>query len=727
MSGYARDLAALDPWEASLERSRARRQRASTRSARGKRAGTHSGVLTKVSPISLAALIDVRREAARDLADSETWELSLGRSRARRRATQLRFVPNGTRARRASLGALIAVAAAPATALLESSGSAGVAFASGAPEPTTSTQHYITLRAGSEGRQVGLLQRALGLQVDGVYGPETEAAVRRFQASRGLKVDGVLGAATSRALAHDAPPTLSGEAAMRDLTGETRETVPGEVQETAAAAARTTAVDYATTVATDAAVENSSAVETPSTPAAVTNETGIAPGESFGGARAAGEGEAEAEGGEVTAGTESGTSGETTTASSDEGGTSAPSESRTSGASSTSGASGGTQASAASTADTATGAGAGAGAGTGSGSSGSGTGTASAAAAPTPESDEVGALARASALAAQRTAAAEALAKTHAIEHLQAALHVSVDGEFGPQTLAAIRRLQARHGLTADGVAGASTWSVLGQHDQPELKPPPAALHPPRPHHAAPHPAAQKGGALGGQAALADAEQPTSAGRGDSKSGTIRVLQEALHVPVDGEFGPETEAAVRHLQSEHGLNVDGVVGPATWSALGFSGERELHPPHAALGGGSSGGGSAGTSTGGGSAGSTSSSAGEGVVARVIAAADEIATRPYVYGGGHGSFISEGYDCSGSVSYALHGGGLLSAPEDSTGLESYGEPGPGRYITIYANAEHAWMTIDGRRYDTVALAEDGSRWGGPSDDGGGFVERHPDGL
>src|ERR1700749_3592706 len=98
MSGYARDLAALDPWEASLQRSRARRQRTSTRSARGKRANGHSSVLTKVSPISLAALIDVRREAARDLSDSETWELSLGRSRARRRAAQLRFVPNSTRA-----------------------------------------------------------------------------------------------------------------------------------------------------------------------------------------------------------------------------------------------------------------------------------------------------------------------------------------------------------------------------------------------------------------------------------------------------------------------------------------------------------------------------------------------------------------------------------------------------------------------------------------------------
>ena len=98
-----------------------------------------------------------------------------------------------------------------------------------------------------------------------------------------------------------------------------------------------------------------------------------------------------------------------------------------------------------------------------------------------------------------------------------------------------------------------------------------------------------------------------------------------------------------------------------------------------------------------------------MVSRVIAAGDEIATRPYVYGGGHGSFESAGYDCSGSVSYALHGGGLLSSPEDSTGLESYGDAGPGKHITIYANAEHAFMVVDGKRFDTVALQESGSRW------------------
>ncbi len=112
---------------------------------------------------------------------------------------------------------------------------------------------------------------------------------------------------------------------------------------------------------------------------------------------------------------------------------------------------------------------------------------------------------------------------------------------------------------------------------------------------------------------------------------------------------------------------------------------------------------------------------------MIAAGDEIATRPYVWGGGHGSFVSDGYDCSGSVSYALHGGGLLSSPEDSTGLESFGDPGPGRFITIYANSEHAFMVVDGKRFDTVALSETGTRWSGSMTSTAGFVARHPAGL
>ncbi len=112
---------------------------------------------------------------------------------------------------------------------------------------------------------------------------------------------------------------------------------------------------------------------------------------------------------------------------------------------------------------------------------------------------------------------------------------------------------------------------------------------------------------------------------------------------------------------------------------------------------------------------------------MISAGDEIATRPYVWGGGHGSFESAGYDCSGSVSYALHGGGLLSSPEDSSEFESYGEAGPGKYITIYANAEHAFMVIDGKRFDTIAQQETGTRWASTVGDTSGYVVRHPDGL
>ena len=78
---------------------------------------------------------------------------------------------------------------------------------------------------------------------------------------------------------------------------------------------------------------------------------------------------------------------------------------------------------------------------------------------------------------------------------------------------------------------------------------------------------------------------------------------------------------------------------------------------------------------------------------MIAAGNRIATAPYSYGGGHGSFNSTGYDCSGSVSYALHGGGLLKSPLDSSALMSYGQSGPGRHITIYANPGHAYMVVE----------------------------------
>jgi peptidoglycan hydrolase CwlO-like protein len=114
------------------------------------------------------------------------------------------------------------------------------------------------------------------------------------------------------------------------------------------------------------------------------------------------------------------------------------------------------------------------------------------------------------------------------------------------------------------------------------------------------------------------------------------------------------------------------------------------------------------------------------VQEVISAGNSIATTPYIWGGGHGSFESSGYDCSGAVSFALHGGGFLESPLDSTGLETWGEPGPGRWITVYANAEHAWMMIAGLAFDTVGGP--GPRWhSSPVDSPEGFIARHPPGY
>jgi cell wall-associated NlpC family hydrolase len=118
------------------------------------------------------------------------------------------------------------------------------------------------------------------------------------------------------------------------------------------------------------------------------------------------------------------------------------------------------------------------------------------------------------------------------------------------------------------------------------------------------------------------------------------------------------------------------------------------------------------------------------VQRVIAAANRIRTTPYVWGGGHGSWISSGYDCSGAVSYALHGGKLLTTPLTSGSMETFGEAGPGRWITIYANASHAYMVVAGLRFDTAGdTSGTGPRWHPTTAAAasGTFVARHPVGY
>jgi cell wall-associated NlpC family hydrolase len=115
------------------------------------------------------------------------------------------------------------------------------------------------------------------------------------------------------------------------------------------------------------------------------------------------------------------------------------------------------------------------------------------------------------------------------------------------------------------------------------------------------------------------------------------------------------------------------------------------------------------------------------VQEIIAAGNEIATKPYRYGGGHGRWRDSGYDCSGSISYALHGAGLLASPLDSTGFMSWGERGKGEWVSIYANAGHAYMTVAGLRFDTSSSKRSGSRWSETTRSARGYRVRHPEGL
>ena len=201
-------------------------------------------------------------------------------------------------------------------------------------------------------------------------------------------------------------------------------------------------------------------------------------------------------------------------------------------------------------------------------------------------------------------------------------------------------------------------------------------------------------------AMLALAVAPASA---DAARRDVRVLQRHLGVTVDGVFGPDTKRAVRRFQRRRGITVDGVVGPATWAALGIRGRRPVLRARRHR---------------------------RGAPGRVRAAfrgANRIARKPYKYGGGHGSFSDTGYDCSGTVSYVLHAAGVLDSPLDSSALMSWGAPGRGRHITVYAKPSHTFVVIRGRRFDTTGRAERGTRWQRSMRSTSGYVARHPVGL
>jgi cell wall-associated NlpC family hydrolase len=115
------------------------------------------------------------------------------------------------------------------------------------------------------------------------------------------------------------------------------------------------------------------------------------------------------------------------------------------------------------------------------------------------------------------------------------------------------------------------------------------------------------------------------------------------------------------------------------------------------------------------------------VRQIIEAGNYIARTPYLWGGGHGKWLDKGYDCSGSISYALARAGLLNTPLDSSRLMGWGEPGKGRWVTIYTNPGHVFMVVAGVRLDTSGTRANGSRWQNEMRPVGGFVARHPTGL
>ena len=265
------------------------------------------------------------------------------------------------------------------------------------------------------------------------------------------------------------------------------------------------------------------------------------------------------------------------------------------------------------------------------------------------------------------------------VKKLQRLLGIRADGAFGKGTARALKRFQRRHSLNADGVAGPATWRMLKK------------VH--RLHHRS------GGGGSGGRA------------RVQRRGSSVRLAQRHLGVTADGVYGPGTARAVKRFQRRHGLTADGVVGPATWRALGIRGRHPVLKRAKLHGGGGRRGGSTLPVR----------------VRRAIRAANRIAFAPYRYGGGHGSFSDSGYDCSGTVSYVLHGMGMLPSPLDSSALMSYGAPGPGRYITIYANPGHTYMTILHRRFDTSMRGAGGSRWNSQMRSTAGYTVRHPPGL
>jgi peptidoglycan hydrolase-like protein with peptidoglycan-binding domain len=231
------------------------------------------------------------------------------------------------------------------------------------------------------------------------------------------------------------------------------------------------------------------------------------------------------------------------------------------------------------------------------------------------------------------------------------------------------------------------------------------------------------------------------------KGHDVRVLQSflskaGLKTSVDGVFGAGTKKAVEDFERAQRRTVDGVVsaldvlvlrdvvtnGGAVAAAAVTGGALPKNtpppvpppPPPLVLGPGM-------VATVGADGLAVAPALAPPQVQAVINAGNLIAKTPYIYGGGHGRWNDAGYDCSGSVSYALHGAGMLDRALASGDFMNWGDPGPGQWITIYANGGHAFMTVAGLRFDTSGAKTSGTRWQADMRSGRGYSIVHPPGF
>jgi peptidoglycan hydrolase-like protein with peptidoglycan-binding domain len=294
----------------------------------------------------------------------------------------------------------------------------------------------------------------------------------------------------------------------------------------------------------------------------------------------------------------------------------------------------------------------------------------------------------------------------------QAGFKTASDGQYGGSTVSVVKRFQRAANLKASGVADARTLTALKS--------------------------ATDGSAASNTSGGYDVRSTGTSARhlGDriplrkGMSGhDVKILQDFLvrtgyDTSVDGEYGTGTVKSVKQFETDQQVDPDGVIDAADIDLLRSLVDGEdtgvaATQPAATTPGAKATVGADGLAV--------APADAPDQVKQIIAAGNAIAKKPYVYGGGHGKWDDNGYDCSGSVSYALHAAGLLDQALPSGNFTSWGEKGPGQWVTLYANSTHMYMVVAGLRFDTSGRAEDGSRWHTSMRSGSGYTVVHPPGL